>query len=215
MARLATSIALVAMVGIGASSVACSASLTVPLATATAPLATATFVVSPAPTPGASSPSPAGAGQTRAAASVTIDPTLLDVLPTTVSGLPVAAIAKPAGADDPALAETVDRMAQAFVIDPATSDFAYSSVIALRPGVFSAAYFRSWRDSFDEGACSQAGGVVGHAETTIGGRPVYVGRCAGGVTTYHVRLDGADEIVSISALGEDRLGELLLADLRP
>jgi hypothetical protein len=157
-------------------------------------------------TPG-SSPSATG--------SVTIDPSLLDVLPATVSGLPVAAIPSPAGADDPALAETVEGMAQAFVIDPATSDFAYGSVIALRPGIYDATYFRSWRDSFDEGACSQSGGVVGHAETTIAGRTVYIGRCDGGVSTYHVRLDERDAIVSISAFGEHRLGELLLADLRP
>ncbi len=146
---------------------------------------------------------------------MTVDQTLLEVLPTTISGLPVAAIAKPAGTDDPLLAESVDRMAQAFVIDPATNDFAYTSVMALRPGVFDASYFRSWRDSFDEGACSQSGGVTGHAETTIAGRTVYIGTCDGGVSTYHVRLDPANEIVSISAFGEQRLGEQLLAALRP
>jgi hypothetical protein len=155
------------------------------------------------------------AASSAAASSVGIDPTLLTVLPTTVSGLPVAAIEKPAGADDPLLAETVERMAQAFVIDPTTNDFAYSSVMALRPGVFSEPFFRSWRDSFDEGACSQSGGVASHAQTTIAGRTVYIGGCAGGVTTYHVRLEQGNEIVSISAFGEHRLGELLLADLRP
>ena len=130
-------------------------------------------------------------------------------------GEPVlSCLALPADYEGAALT-TVEGMAQAFVIDPATSDFAYSSVIALRPGVYDASYFRSWRDSFDEGACSQSGGVVGNAETTIAGRTVYIGRCDGGVSTYHVRLDERDAIVSISAFGEHRLGELLLADLRP
>jgi hypothetical protein len=185
--------------------------------------APATMVVAPSQGAGASGSAPASAGPPAsavaasgaAAESVAIDQTLLEVLPTTISGLPVAAIAKPAGTDDPLLAETVERMAQAFVIDPATNDFAYTSVMALRPGVFGASSFRSWRDSFDEGACSQSGGVTGHAETTIAGRTVYIGTCDGGVSTYHVRLDPANEIVSISAFGEQRLGEQLLAALRP
>ena len=106
-------------------------------------------------------------------------------------------------------------MVEAVVIDPASGDFAYGSVIVLRPGVFDDAYFRSWRDSFDEGACSQAGGVAGHAQATIGGRTTYLGTCAGGVTTYHVRLDDLDAIVSVSSLGDSRLGEQLVAGLRP
>jgi len=191
------------------------------------PAATATNVLPPSVdasgTAPASAEAPASAGlpaSTAAASeapsgSVAIDQTLLEVLPTTISGLPVAAIAKPAGTDDPLLAESVERMAQAFVIDPATNDFAYTSVMALRPGVFDGSYFRSWRDSFDEGACSQSGGVTGHAETTIAGRTVYIGTCDGGVSTYHVRLDAPNEIVSISAFGEQRLGEQLLAALRP
>ncbi len=149
------------------------------------------------------------------AGSVTVDPSLLAILPTTIAGLPVDAIAKPAGIDDPVLAETVERMAQSFVIDPATDDFAYSSVIALRPDVYSTPFYRSWRDSFDQGACSQSGGVASHAETTIVGRSVFIGRCNGGVTTYHLYLEGSNEIVSISALGEHRFGELLLAALKP
>jgi hypothetical protein len=146
---------------------------------------------------------------------VPIDPSLLEILPATVAGLPVAAVSDVSGADDPGLVETVDRMAQAVVVDPASDAFAYASVIVLKPGVFDDIYFRSWRDSFDEGACSQAGGITGHAEATIDGRTVYIGRCVGGVLTYHVRLDGRDAIVSVSALGESRLGERLVAGLRP
>jgi hypothetical protein len=217
---------MIALAGLALASGACGGSSISPAASASNPSG-ASFHLSPsAPTQAPGSPSlapaaaPPSAASTAAAigsgtGSVAIDPTLLEVLPTTVSGLPVAAIARPAGADDPLLAETVDRMAQAFVIDPATNDFAYSSVIALRPGVYDASYFRSWRDSFDEGACSQSGGVTGHAESTIAGRAVFIGRCDGGVSTYHVRLDERNEIVSISAFGEQRLGELILAGLRP
>jgi hypothetical protein len=160
--------------------------------------------------------SPVGSpGGTATGATVPIDPSLLEILPASVAGLPVAAVPDPSGADDPGLVETVDRMVQAVVVDPASDAFAYASVIVLRPGVYDEAFFRSWRDSFDEGACSQAGGVTGHAEATIGGRTAFIGRCDGGVLTYHVRLDDRDAIVSVSALGDSRLGEQLVAGLRP
>ncbi len=148
-------------------------------------------------------------------ATVPIDTTLLDLLPASIAGIPVTAVPDPSGADDPGLVQTVERMAQAVVIDPASGDFAYASVIVLQPGVFDAAFYRSWRDSFDEGACSQAGGVTGHAQAAIGGRTAYIGRCGGGVLTYHVRLDDRDAIVSVSSLGATKLGEQLLAGLRP
>ncbi len=127
----------------------------------------------------------------------------------------MAAVPDPVATTDPDLVASVARMAQAYVIDPSTSDFAYASVMALRPGVFSDAFYRSWRESFDEGACSQAGGVSGRAETSIGGRMVDIGRCNGGVITYHVRLDGPDVIVSVSSLGDSRLGEKMVEGLRP
>jgi hypothetical protein len=127
----------------------------------------------------------------------------------------VAAVPDPVATTDPGLVASVARMAQAYVVDPSTGDFAYASVIALRPGIFDDPFYRAWRDSFDEGACSQAGGVSGRAETTLGGRTVAIGRCAGGVVTYHVHLDGPDVIVSISSLGESRLGEKLVQGLRP
>ncbi len=171
---------------------------------------------SPGPTAGTGGPAPSDAlGSATAGATVPIDPTLLELLPATVGGLPVVAVSEPSGADDPGLVETLDRMAQAIVVDPASDAFAYASVIVVRPGVLDDSFFRSWRDSFDEGACSQAGGVTGHAQATIAGRTAYIGRCDGGILTYHVRLPGIDTIVSASSLGESRLGEQLLAGLRP
>lgn len=165
------------------------------------------------------SPTPGGSAGASAPASgapaVTVDPTLLAILPATVAGLAVSPVPDPTGLTDPALVASVDRIAQAFVVDPASGDFAYASIVVLRPGVFGDAFFRSWRDSFDDGACSQAGGVAGHAEAQIGGRTAYIGRCDGGVLTYHVRLEDRDAIVSVSSLGETHLGEQVLAGLRP
>lgn len=191
-------------------------------ATTATPAATAAPVGSPSlaatsPSAGAASVAPGISGPvgSGATAVVPIDPALLAILPSEVGGIPLAAVPDPAGTTDPGLAESVARMAQAYVVDPSTSDFAYASVIALKPGVLDDGYYRSWRDSFDEGACSQAGGVSGRAETTIGGRTVAIGRCAGGVVTYHVRLDGPGIVVSVSSLGDERLGEQIVAGLRP
>lgn len=172
------------------------------------------------------SPDESDAATDNPSTLIPVDATLLELLPVSVNGLTLEPVTDPQGADDPALADTVDRLAQAMVFDPETGSFAYVSVIALRSGVFDAAYFRSWRDSFDEGVCSQSDGVAGHAQAVIGGRTVYIGRCTGGVATYHVRLDSHNAIVSVSELVDSeaqaaasappvRLGELIMAGLRP
>ena len=191
-----------------------------PRTTATIP-PDATGVLPSAPVTATEAPGSSSAGpispsaSPSVGASVPVDPSLLAVLPATVRGLTVGPVPDPTGLTDPTLVANVARIAEAFAIDPASGDFAYASVIALRPGVFSDAFFRSWRDSFDTGACSGAGGVVGHAEAQIGGRTTFIGRCAGGLLTYHVRLNGRDAIVSVSSLGQAHLGEELIAGLRP
>lgn len=201
-----------AIVGLAVLAAACGGSGAAPSSTTTNPRPSA----SQTSATGTASPTPAAPpGGSATGATVPIDPTLLEILPATVAGLPVAAVPDPSGIDDPGLIDSVERMAQALVVDPASDAFTFASVIVLRPGVFDDEFFRSWRDSFDEGACSQAGGVTGHAQATIGGRTAYIGRCEGGVLTYHVRLDDRDAIVSVSALGETRLGEQLVAGLRP
>jgi hypothetical protein len=175
------------------------------------PSAPATSSAPDLPVPSASVPvtPPSATGP-----AVPVDPALLAILPLSVDGFPVRSIPDPTGLDDPALVANLARLAQAYVVDPAASGFAYASVVVLRPGVFSEAFFRSWRDSFDTGACSQAGGVAGHAQAQIGGRTAYLGTCVGGLLTYHVRLDSLNAIVSVSSLGTARLGEQLLAGLR-
>jgi hypothetical protein len=144
-----------------------------------------------------------------------VDRTLLEILPDTVDGLEVAASSdgEAAGLGDPMLARVSVAFASAFAA--AGDDFVFAVVVRLRPGLLDAGSFRDWRDSFDEGACEQAGGVVGHAETEIGGRTVYIGTCGGGLRTYHVWLEGSAVLISASAVGERRLGERLVENLRP
>lgn len=88
-------------------------------------------------------------------------------------------------------------------------DFAIVSVVHLRDATVDDAWYRSYRDSYDTGACAQSGGVAGHAESTIGANHVFIGSCAGGAFTYHVRLPSQPIVVSITAAGPARLGERL------
>jgi hypothetical protein len=176
---------------------------------------------SPIPSPTASPFPTASVTQTPPSASsdgaVAIDATLLEVLPAAVDGIAFAESAdgEAEALGDPALAAVGERFAAALAIDAASGEFAYAVVVALHPGVMTDELFRDWRDSYDEGACSQAGGVVGRAEAQIGGRTVHIGSCAGGVRTYHVWLREPALLVSASAVGERRLGERLVEGLRP
>jgi hypothetical protein len=143
------------------------------------------------------------------------DPSLLGVLPTEVEGQPVV-LESQAFADaitDPDFAANVEAAAFGVVV---SGDDLASAVVA-RPvlGAFTEAWFRDWRGSYDEGACAQAGGVAGLAESDLGGRTVYVATCGGGLRTYHAWLDAPGLIVSVLAVGEGRYGERLMAGLRP
>ncbi len=148
--------------------------------------------------------------------SVPFDDALLAFLPASVDGIaltPDPDTGATVGAD-PELIGVADGLAYAVAIDPAAEEFALASVVRFQPGVLDDAFFRDWRDSFDEGACSQAGGIGGHAAAEIGGRQTYIGSCEGGLLTYHVALVDEDVVVSVSSLGERRLGEQVIAGLR-
>ena len=83
-----------------------------------------------------------------------------------------------------------------------------------RPGVFDDGWFRSWRSTYDEGACQVAGGVSpGAAESVIAEHETHIGTCEGGVHTYHVHLADPDRVISITAVGEGRFGERVVAGL--
>lgn len=166
---------------------------------------------SPAP-PSPAPPSSTAPGPSDGEAFLAYDEALLAVLPAELDGLPVTS-APEAAADlqaDRDLATAGERIALGLVVDPA-GELAVAAVIALRTGVFTEAFWRDWRDSYDAGACAQAGGVRGRAEAQIGGRLVYIGTCEGGARTYHVQLEDRNILVSVTAIGEvRRLGERLV-----
>jgi hypothetical protein len=168
---------------------------------ATEPAATPLPVETVAP------PSPAG--------PIVEEPSLLSVLPGDLGGVEVAhePLAFVDAAADTAFARNVEAAAFGVVFDG--EDLASAVVARPNPGVFSDAFFRDWRDSYNEGACAQSGGVVGNAESVIGERTVYIGTCAGGLRTYHAWIESRGLLVSAFSLGDRRFGEQLLAGLRP
>jgi hypothetical protein len=170
----------------------------------------------PAVTPGPLATATAAATPTNSTAAVAIDRSLLDVLPADVSGFAITESpeAETSAAQSSELSPVATAFAAGLAADPAGRNWAFGVVVALRPGVMSDGTFRAWRDSYDKGACSQAGGVVGHAESKIGTRLTYITACSGGVHTYHVWLPERQRLVSVSAVGEGRFGEQMIAGIR-
>jgi hypothetical protein len=182
----------------------------------TAPTPTPTLAPSPSPGPSATdSPVPTAV----ASGGIVVDQTLLDHLPVEVGGIALVSDPDTAGniATDPDLATNASAIAVAFAIGPGASgddDVAVVSVVQLRPGVFDDGFFRDWRDSYDAAACDAAGGVAGNAQAEIDGRTVHIATCAAGAHTYHAFLEDASVIVSVTSVGELRLGEQIVAGLR-
>jgi hypothetical protein len=153
------------------------------------------------------------------AAAVQVDPALLALVPGAVDGVPLTFDPETSAtiAGDPSVAPDASSLAVGLAVVPGASaadDLAVVSVVRLRDPARDDNWFRDWRDTYDQAACGQAGGVVGNAEAQIGGGTVYIGSCAGGVRTYHTRLVASGIVVSITALGSRRLGEKVMAGLK-
>jgi hypothetical protein len=162
---------------------------------------------------GASSSAPDSIGS-----SLIVDPSLLAILPTSVDG--VALVPAPETAarmiGDQDLKASASAIAVGMAAQPAASngsDLVVATVVKLRPGTFTESFYDGWRAAYDEAACDPAGGVTGHDRQSIGGRAVDIATCGGGARTYHVHLDG-DILVSVTAVGEHRFGDQLMAGLR-
>jgi hypothetical protein len=167
-----------------------------------------------APTPATAPPS--GDPPTSASANTPVrDDSLLAILPPEIDGVPVVAeeASFDEAASDPAFAQHVTRAA--FAVAAGTEDLASGVIAELVPGVVDAGFFRDWRDTYNEGACGQAGGVAGNAEAELGGRTVHIATCGGGLRVYHAWVEERGVLVSLFSLGEARFGERLMAALRP
>jgi hypothetical protein len=172
------------------------------------PMVTLPPVPSSATQPPLATVEPGGSG-------VAVDISLLDLLPPSVDGLPVMPSPESdvVAAADPAVVANGEAVATGLVLDPEAQTFAYATLVRLRPDTFDDALFRSWRDSFDSGACERAGGVTGHAEAVIGGHQTFIGSCEAGIRTHHVWLPEPRVLVSVSSAASGRLGEALIGGL--
>jgi hypothetical protein len=188
-----------------------------PAASATGSLAPASTAEGPSPSAGAESPprsDPASPG-----AAVQVDPGLLVFVPSTVEGVPLTFDPETSAtiAADPSVAADATGLAVALAALPGSSgadDLAIVSVVRLRDPAGDESWFRDWRETYDEAACGQAGGVIGNAEAQLGGGTVHIGSCSGGVLTYHTRIEQAGIVVSVTALGSRRLGEKVMAGIQ-
>ena len=150
------------------------------------------------------------------ATPVVIDDTLLDYLPETVGGAPVTEALDEAALAlaDPGLPRIATALDVGLALDEATRNLVTAHVVRLREGAFDDDTYRQWRDSYDDGACTAAGGIVGRAEATIDERTVHVTSCVAGLRTYHVWIEDEHLLISASSVGDGRFGELLMSELR-
>ena len=179
-------------------------------------------IASSTPTASAASQTPTTATQSLSPSAtsnaIVVDADLLKILPEQVDGVPIEPSLETAAnlVRDRELGSNASALMVGMAIAPGASgrdDLAVATVVQLRPGVFGDAFFTGWRAAYDVAACAQAGGVASHDRRTIGAHPVDATLCTGGAQTYHVHLDG-DVLVSITAAGDRRFGELVLAGLR-
>jgi hypothetical protein len=208
---------IVTLIGAGVLSVGCG-STAPPTATpppnASSAAASVASLPAPLPTPANGSASaPAGSLSTG---KVAADPSLLDRIPAAKAGVTLTydpdTTASVAAA--PSLATDASAIATGLAVPSAEAasptDFVIVNVVRLRSPKGDDEWFRQWRDTYDQAACEQAGGVAGNAEADLGTHHVFIGTCAGGAITYHTLLDNGSTVLSLTAVGPGRLGETLI-----
>lgn len=172
----------------------------------------------PAPTSPPPSSRPVSASPLAAPPSGTAaaDAALLDFAPAAAAGLTIAFDPETTAAElaDPKLDANIAALATG-IATPANAvaspnDLVIVNVVRLRDPAVADDWFRRWRDSYDAAACEPAGGVSGHATSKINGRDVFIGSCAGGANTYHLRIEGGAVLVSLTSIGATRLGQRLV-----
>lgn len=143
-----------------------------------------------------------------------IDPQLLSGLPELVGGLPLVESApiEIIALDDADQHARFESFAAAQAGSATSSDWVVAYVGKVRADDQTEQFLSSWRDEFDQGACSQADGVAKVEEQTINDWPVYVATCKGGSIAYTLWIqDGM--LLSIQELGPRHLGFELIMDI--
>jgi hypothetical protein len=172
---------------------------------------------SPALSPSAPPSLPVTASpRTSASGTAAAEAALLAFVPAAAAGLTIAFDPETTAAEladpklDPNIAALATGIATPSNAVASPNDLVIVNVVRLRDPAIADEWFRSWRDSYDAAACERAGGVAGHATGKINGRDVFIGSCAGGAYTYHLRIEGGAVLVSLTSIGAARLGERLV-----
>jgi hypothetical protein len=141
-----------------------------------------------------------------------IDPSLLGKLPAHAGALPIT---EDAGSeaivlDDATAASTLDRYVAASAGDLGNADWLKIAIVHFKTDSQNGDVYSAWVEEYAAGACSQAGGVSGTSQSTIGDyTPVDVATCAGGMTVYTFQR-GDWVVVSMSEFGPKHLGKALI-----
>jgi hypothetical protein len=151
---------------------------------------------------------------------VAADPTLLDLVPAAAAGatLTYDPATTASVAADPSLARDISYLATGLArpanAAPDDPNIAIVNAVRVRdPGSANDAWFRDWRDTYDKAACAQAGGVARNAQFDVDGLVVFVGACANGAFTYHVRIGDGAIVLSITSIGPFDLGRRIVQQL--
>jgi len=176
------------------------------------------------PTDSSSSASSSPPGGSLAASvpptGVAADPTLLDLVPAAAAGatLTYDPVTTASVAADPTLARDVSYLATGLArpanATPDDPNIAIVNAVRVRdPGSANDTWFRDWRDTYDKAACAQAGGLARNAQFDVDALVVFVGACANGAFTYHVRIGGGAIVLSITSIGPADLGRQIVERL--
>jgi hypothetical protein len=141
-----------------------------------------------------------------------IDPSLLGKLPSHAGALPITedAGSESAALADADLANTLDRYVAASAGDTFGADWLKIAIGHFKTDSQNGDIYSAWAEQYAEGACSQASGVSGHDQMSIGDFSVDTSTCAGGLTVYTLqRGDGV--VISMYEFGPKHIGRALIA----
>jgi hypothetical protein len=208
------------IIGLAAALVGCGTSTPTPAGTPSGQPSSLS-PVSATPAGSFASPPPSqGLAVSVSPTGVAADPTLLDLVPAADAGatLTYDPSTTASVAADPSLAHDISYLAIGLArpTGAAADDPNLAIVNAARVRNASSAgdaWFRGWRETYDQAACAQANGVSGHAQFSVGALMVFVSTCRNGALTYHVRVGDGAIVLSITSVGPADLGRRIVEKL--
>lgn len=141
-----------------------------------------------------------------------IDPSLLGKLPAHAGALPITedAGSESSVLDDANTANTLDRYAAASAGAIGDADWLKIAIGHFKTDSQNGDIYAAWAEQYAVGACSQANGVSGHDQESIGDYSVDTSTCAGGLTVYTLQR-GDWVVISMYEFGPKHIGRALIA----